>query len=300
MRYYAYTACNFHFMEVHARTHEKLREQPELLVQAELMAADSIAKAVAEVDTLLAAAQQLMAANGVGHTVRYGAGPLLVPAEIVSPHCGSYLALLMKADRLFGLLEYERLRGYISNVDCDKEFARVDRLLKSVQRTALRLVTGMRRRLNGPVGETQSADGSRRSREIEQAQRAEAVGLDRRFVVGARGVGVGGAHRRHEVMPRRLEERSRLARLRHRNRELRQQVGIGWREPQPRQQAVQLGAFEFLAGVGSGDRDRSRVAHRRRAQRSVMRVSFGLVNIATTRQSLHMRSRRAASPANAG
>ena len=54
----------------------------------------------------------------------------------------------MKADRLFGLLEYQRLRGYITNEACDKEFARVDRLLKGVQRTALRLATGLRRRLN--------------------------------------------------------------------------------------------------------------------------------------------------------
>ena len=35
VRYYSYTAYNFHFMEVHARSHEKLRDHPELIAQAE-------------------------------------------------------------------------------------------------------------------------------------------------------------------------------------------------------------------------------------------------------------------------
>jgi hypothetical protein len=152
VRYYSYTAYNFHFMEVHARSHEKLRDHPELIVQAEEMVADSIRGASEEVDGLIVKAQKVMADNGVSQSVRYGTGPLLVPAEVVSPHCGTYLTLLMKADRLFSLLEYQRLRSYATNVECDKEFARVDRLLKAVQRTALRLATGLRRRLNMAPG----------------------------------------------------------------------------------------------------------------------------------------------------
>ena len=99
----------------------------------------------------------MMADNGVSQSVRYGTGPLLVPAEIVSLHCGTYLTLLMKADRLFSLLEYQRLRGYTTNAECDKEFARVDRSLKAVQRTALRLATGLRRRFNVPQGTDREA-----------------------------------------------------------------------------------------------------------------------------------------------
>lgn len=152
VRYYSYTAHNLHFMEVHARSHERLRDHPEELEQAEQMVAESIRSASDEVDGLIARAHKVMADNGVSQSVRYGTGPLRVPAEIVSPHCGTYLTLLMKADLLFGLLEYQRLRGHISNADCDKEFARVDRLLKAVQRTALRLAVGMRRRLNVPQG----------------------------------------------------------------------------------------------------------------------------------------------------
>jgi hypothetical protein len=157
VRYYCYTAYNFHFMEVHARSHERLRDHPELIAQAEQMVAESIGSASDEVDSLIAKAQKVMADNGVSQSVRYGTGPLLVPAEIVSPHCGTYLTLLMKADQLFSLLEYERLRGYATNAECDKEFARVDRLLKAVQRTALRLATGLRRRLNMVPGADREA-----------------------------------------------------------------------------------------------------------------------------------------------
>lgn len=148
VRYYSYTAYNLHFMEVHARSHERLREHPELIVQAEDMVAEVIRQACDEVTGLIAKSELVMTDNGVSHSVRYGGGPLLVPAEVVSPHCGTYLTLLMKADRLLGLLEYLRLRGYITNSACDREFARVDRLLKGVQRTALRLASGLRRRLN--------------------------------------------------------------------------------------------------------------------------------------------------------
>jgi len=127
-------------------------DHPELIAQAEEMVAESIRAAEQEVDALIDKAQKVMADNGVSQSVRYGTGPLLVPAEVVSPHCGTYLTLLMKADRLFGLLEYQRLRGLITNTECDREFARVDRLLKTVQRTALRLATGLRRRLNVAPG----------------------------------------------------------------------------------------------------------------------------------------------------
>ena len=116
VRYYSYTAFNLHYMEVHARSHERLREHPELIAQAEQMVADCISRAEDEVDQMLDAAQKVLAANGVSHPVRYGAGPLLVPAEVVSPYCATYLTLLMKADRLLGLLEYERLRGHLTNL----------------------------------------------------------------------------------------------------------------------------------------------------------------------------------------
>jgi len=44
VRYSSYTAYNFHFMEVHARSHEKLRDHPELIAQAERMVAESVGK----------------------------------------------------------------------------------------------------------------------------------------------------------------------------------------------------------------------------------------------------------------
>jgi hypothetical protein len=54
----------------------------------------------------------------------------------------------MKSDRLMSLLEYQRLRRHITNLNCDKEFSRVDRLLKSVASTAFRLAKGLRQRIH--------------------------------------------------------------------------------------------------------------------------------------------------------
>jgi hypothetical protein len=61
VRYYSYTAYNFHFMEVHARSPEKLRDHPELITQAEEMVAESIGAADKDVDALIDQAQKVMA-----------------------------------------------------------------------------------------------------------------------------------------------------------------------------------------------------------------------------------------------
>ncbi len=91
-------------------------------------------------------------------SVRYGSGPLLVPAEVISPYCGSYLELIMKTDQLMGMLELQRLRRYITNPACDREFARLDRLLKAVSRTAFELAKGLRRRSQIAQVETSAAE----------------------------------------------------------------------------------------------------------------------------------------------
>ena len=146
LRYYGPTAYNLHYMEVHARANVRLREFPELIEQAGQLVAEAIGAATKEIDQYTRAAEQILKDNGVSQSVRYGTGPLLVPAEIISPYCGTYLELIMKADRLMSLLEYQRLRRYITNADCDKEFSRVDRLLKSVASTAFGLAKGLRKR----------------------------------------------------------------------------------------------------------------------------------------------------------
>ena len=144
VRYYSYTAVNLHFMEVFARAFESLRNHQDALDQAETIVAETIAASTREVDESLAQSRQAMVDNGVTQTVRYGTGPLVIPAEIVSPYCATYLFLILKADELFGLLEYQRLRGFKTNADCDKAFAAVDRVLKNVPRCALRLAGGLR------------------------------------------------------------------------------------------------------------------------------------------------------------
>ena len=119
--------------------------------------------------------------------------------------------------------------------------------------------------------------------------------------------GAGGAHGRDEVLPGAFEVAAGLGRLRHGNAELRQQLVVGRCQPQPREQAVELGARGFLGVAGGGDADRGGgrgVAHggrgRRRRQRSVMRISPASVWMSTTRQSAHIFSRSAARPAKAG
>jgi hypothetical protein len=97
-------------MEVYARANERLRQSPELIEDAKQHVAKVISAATKEIDQYTCAAEQILNDNGVGQSVRYGTGPLLVPAEIISPYCGTYLELIMKADRLLSLLEYQRLQ----------------------------------------------------------------------------------------------------------------------------------------------------------------------------------------------
>jgi dihydroneopterin aldolase len=160
LRYYGPTAYNLHYMEVYARANERLRQSPELIEHAEQHVAEVISAATKEVDQYTSAAEQILKDNGVGQSVRYGTGPLLVPAEIISPYCGTYLELIMKADRLLSLLEYQRLRRYITNVNCDREFSRVDRLLKSVASAAFGLAKGLRQRTYAPTESEESTEAA--------------------------------------------------------------------------------------------------------------------------------------------
>lgn len=160
VRYYSFTALNLHYMEVHARSNERLRSTPQLIEQAERHVAEVLDKSIQDVERYLVIAEQLLREQGLAQAVRYGTGPLLVAAEVVSPYCGSYLQLLMQADRLMSLLEYQRLRRLISNAACDKEFARIDRLLKAVQRAAFGMARGLRMRSQAAVPETAAEAGA--------------------------------------------------------------------------------------------------------------------------------------------
>ena len=144
VRYYGATAFNFHYMEVHARASKALTASA--IEEAENHIDGVIQKATREIDQYTAASEELLRQSGSKQTIRYGSGPLLIPAEIVSPYCDAYLGLTVKADNLYALLEYQRLRRLITNPVCDKEFARIDRLLKSVSRSAFELARGLRAR----------------------------------------------------------------------------------------------------------------------------------------------------------
>jgi hypothetical protein len=150
VRYYGYTCSNLYCIEVHARAHVK--GHYEVIDAAEQLIAETIGRATREVDERLGAARQVQHDNGVAHTVLYGVRPLAVPAEIVSPYCAQYLNIIMRADELLSLLEFQRLRGFIKNAECNLEFAKVDRDLKSVSRSAFKLayeLADVVARLNG-------------------------------------------------------------------------------------------------------------------------------------------------------
>ena len=152
VRYYGPTAFNLHYMEVHSRADGNLRAKPELIDQAETHIAGVIEKSAGEVTQYLNASEALIAeAGGECGTMRYGAPPLFVPAEIISPYCVLYLQLLMQADKLMSMLEYQKLRAIIRIAACDREFARVDRLLKAVERSAFQLARGLRKRARGEL-----------------------------------------------------------------------------------------------------------------------------------------------------
>ena len=153
VRYYGASALNFHYMEVHARASKMLTAN--MIEAAEKHLDGVIQKASREIDQYTSASEELLRQSGSKLTIRYGSGPLLVPAEIVSPYCGAYLNLTVKADNLYGLLEYQRLRRLISNIACDKEFARIDRLLKSVSRSAFELARGLRARTQSHTNKPQ-------------------------------------------------------------------------------------------------------------------------------------------------
>lgn len=148
VRYYGATAYNFHYMEVHARASKALTAP--MIEEAENHIHEVIQKATREINQYTVASEELLRQTGSKQTVRYGSGPLLIPAEIVSPYCDAYLSLTVKADYLYTLLEYQRLRRMITNAACDKEFARIDRLLKSVSRSAFELARGLRARTQPP------------------------------------------------------------------------------------------------------------------------------------------------------
>lgn len=158
VRYYGPTALNFHYMEVHARASKTLT--PAMIEEAEKHIDEVIKKASGEIDKYTSASDELLRQSGSKQTVRYGSGPLTIPAEIVSPYCGAYISLILKSDNLYGLLEYQRLRRLITNIACDKEFARIDRLLKSVSRSALELARGLRARAQKQTEKPQASTQS--------------------------------------------------------------------------------------------------------------------------------------------
>ncbi len=179
VRYYGYTCSNLYYIEVHARAHVK--GHYDVIDGVEQAIAQTLMSATWEIDQMLSGARQVLADNGVAQSVRYGVRPLLVPAEIVSPYCAQYLNIIMRADELLGLLEFQRLRGVIKNAHCNLEFAKVDRELKSVSRSAFKLayeLADVVARLNGRRPATAARNEDERSGSAVAVRRADEAASD--------------------------------------------------------------------------------------------------------------------------
>ena len=179
------------------------------------------------------------------------------------------------------------------------------------------VVLGLAARLVAGQAERGQVAAQRRQRLlVEEAGEVEgavdehlrlADAAEQRVELGGGGLRRGRAHRGHQRLPRRFQEAAGLGRLGDGDAELLQQRRIRRREPQPGQQAVQLGAGQFLGVVGAGEAQRADLVgfHGEtdlgsQRGRSVMRTSSVRLCRSMTRQSPHIFSRSAPAPWKAG
>jgi hypothetical protein len=153
-RYFEATSTNTHFIENACAFLRSPLVKPEHIEMLEQKIEQNIKKVVEEIEGDITRAHQLMQANAVELDAKFFQDPLKVHAKILSPICFQYLDALQKADHLILCLESLRLRGIIKRGDCDKQVARIDHVLKSIQRCAFELALGLRTRAK--TGELQA------------------------------------------------------------------------------------------------------------------------------------------------
>jgi hypothetical protein len=156
VRYFDLTSINIHFIENAAA-----------LLQCAEICSDLVDKLIDQVESVIRnvdseiiaythAAMQVAENNGVKVSAKFFQEPLRVEVRLLSPICFCYLDALQKTDGLILILENLRLRGVIKRGECDRQIAKVDHLLKSIQRTAFGLGVGLRRRAGGSRSITKS------------------------------------------------------------------------------------------------------------------------------------------------
>lgn len=142
VRYFGMTSRNVHFVEHLAR----------LLVPAEVVARGEgyilvrLDTSMRAIDKETVRVQGLLQAEGVTALPEYVQAPLELDARCTSPKMTRYLELMLKADRLFTMLEALRLAGAVSTNGYDYRCAVIIARLVDVARTALRVSIGLRKR----------------------------------------------------------------------------------------------------------------------------------------------------------
>jgi hypothetical protein len=154
VRYFGMTSRNVHFVEHIAR----------LLVPAEVVARGEgfilarLDTSMREIDKETVRVQGLLQAEGVTALPEYIQAPLELDARCTSPKMTRYLELMLKADRLFTMLEALRLAGAVSTDGYDYRCAVIIARLVDVARTALKVTIGLRKRAHAAA-----ANGSART-----------------------------------------------------------------------------------------------------------------------------------------
>lgn len=141
VRYFDLTSKNVHFVEHLAR---QLLPAP-FVASAEAFILERIDTSMAEIDKETVRIQGELQAEGVTALPAYVQAPLELDARCTSPKITRYLELLLKADRLFTMLEALRLAGAITSESYDHRCAVIIGRLVDVSRRALNTAVGLRK-----------------------------------------------------------------------------------------------------------------------------------------------------------
>jgi hypothetical protein len=170
VRYFGMTSRNVHFVEHIAR----LLVPAEVVAQGEGFILKRLDTSMREIDKETVRVQGLLQAEGVTALPEYIQAPLELDARCTSPKMTRYLELMLKADRLFTMLEALRLASAVSTDGYDYRCAVIIARLVDVARTALRVSIGLRKRAHAAAADGPARAASRASTDPPPPPQAEA------------------------------------------------------------------------------------------------------------------------------
>jgi len=141
VRYFDMTSKNIHFVEHLARQ----IVPAQFVASAEAFILQRLESSMGEIDKETVRIQGELQAEGVTTLPAYVQAPLELDARCTSPKITRYLELLLKADRLFTMLEALRLSGAITTEGYAHRCAVMIARLVDVPRRALGVAIGLRK-----------------------------------------------------------------------------------------------------------------------------------------------------------